>query len=603
MIKKTLAKALALTMAILMIACTAAYAATEVVVCIQSDADPAANTGFEEISGSWFGSSNSTLNIHYVNPNTQQSLARYASTESGAEAEVTANLLEAGTYTVYYFVSGHDQDCPALHVTINHKDGEEEVTLNLSDPTKKGFQELGEFEFDAGPAVVNLKADANGNLLRFSAIKFVNEDGDGGVIINGGGTGTTPSTAPSTSPSTTPSTAPSSAPTNEEGTTLITCLTSEAGGAANVGFEEVSGAWHGSTNSELNIHYVNPNTGATIGRYSDNESAAEAIVTTNIPEAGTYKVYYFVSGHQTDANGDAAEMTAVVNHKGGSDEVTLALNDPKTKGFQELGEFEFEAGEATIELSVEAGQGFMRFSAVQYVNEEGTMGTIINGAGGATQPTPSPTPTPTPTPTPKPTPTPTPKPTATPTPKPVNFTDITAEYDWAKEAIETLAAQGVVDGVSETEFNPSAPITRAEFTKLAVSLTDTATADYEGGLNDVAAEEWYAPYIQAALDAGLIDDAMIQDGNFLPDQAITREEMTSIIVKTYEAITGDAAPAGDPAKFVDNGEISDWAKDYVGSAVAMEIIQGVGDDRFAPAENADRAQATVMIHRLMEKTK
>ena len=572
-------KVLALTLAVLMLGCTAVSAATEVIVCVLDRGGSAKNVGFEEVAGAWQGSNNSELNIHYVNPQTNETLARYGDNKSDMEAVVKANLPEAGKYKVYYFVSGYSQDATDLKIVINYKGGKKEVKLNLTDAGKKGFQELGEFEFDAGEAIVNLSAAKGQGFLRFSAMKFVNEQGTAGVIIGGGSSGTT------TDPTTAPTVAPTSAPETAPNELIMT--------AQSKGYQETGQFYSSSLLDAL----------GNKSRYGDQKTSA-ITYTPTIPKAGEYEVLFYVI---QDANGDPAQVVTV-NYDGGKKDHKIDCT--KEQGWVSLGKYQFAEG-TSGNIYIPAGAAFLRCGGIKLIGAADVV--FPDSATPTTAPTTSPTtpvtpgteptPQPTATPRPRPTPPPTETPTVQPTEQPIGFQDVTAEYDWAREAIETLAEQNIVNGVSATEFNPGADITRAEFVKLAVSLTQKPVGEYQGGLQDVQSSDWYAPYIQAALDAELIDDAMMKEGNFLPDQAITREEMTSIIVKTYEALTGEKAPEGDAAMFTDSDEIADWAKDYVGSAVAMEIIQGVGDNRFAPLEKANRAQATVMISRLMEKTK
>lgn len=97
--------------------------------------------------------------------------------------------------------------------------------------------------------------------------------------------------------------------------------------------------------------------------------------------------------------------------------------------------------------------------------------------------TPEPTSTPEPVETPKPTPTPTPMPTQVPTPKPVE-TDLTAtaaetaptfpDVDpdaWYAEAVNAMAANGVIKGGTDGLFRPDAPITYGELVTILARVS------------------------------------------------------------------------------------------------------------------------------------
>lgn len=165
------------------------------------------------------------------------------------------------------------------------------------------------------------------------------------------------------------------------------------------------------------------------------------------------------------------------------------------------------------------------------------------------------------------------------------FTDITEH--WAKIDIDYMAAKGMVKGVSDTEFAPERPVTRAEFLALV--------------LRSVGKDE--AVYTSAGFDiTEVIDPILWDDANLDIDANITREEMTSVVVRAYKSYISEEVPAGDVSTFTDASEISDWAKSYVASAYELGIINGIDADTFAPGKTATRAQAVTIARRLYRKT-
>lgn len=212
------------------------------------------------------------------------------------------------------------------------------------------------------------------------------------------------------------------------------------------------------------------------------------------------------------------------------------------------------------------------------------------------------TPTATPTPSATPSPTPSTAPTATPAPsaKPVNFTDIATH--WAKDDITKMAQAGVINGMTDTTFAPDQQITRSQFIKLVVAtLGLDTTAAYTGTASDVK-DHWAANYIQAAEKANLIDANFVTDGKMMLDQNITREEMASLITRAAKSKSVDAA-GGSVDSFSDKDAISAWAKDDVAGAVKLGIVKGMDDGSFSPKAEATRAQAAVMMSRLLDQIK
>jgi len=177
--------------------------------------------------------------------------------------------------------------------------------------------------------------------------------------------------------------------------------------------------------------------------------------------------------------------------------------------------------------------------------------------------------------------------------KPSKFTDIIGH--WAEADINDMAEQGIVSGVTKTTFVPERSITRAEFAALMTRALGLNSANDESVFVDVATDAWYAKEVAAAASAGLI---VGYDGNFRPDDTITREEMAVVIMKAY-AFLGKTPASGQIEKFADKGDISDWAVTYVDQAVSSGMISGMSADTFVPKANATRAQVTSLIKRLL----
>lgn len=170
------------------------------------------------------------------------------------------------------------------------------------------------------------------------------------------------------------------------------------------------------------------------------------------------------------------------------------------------------------------------------------------------------------------------------------FSDMSGA-EWAKTAVETLYKKGIIAGKTETEFCPNDDITRAEFAKLLVMCKNALVIDEKQYFKDVDSSAWYFNYVNSAFRINAVkgDD----NGNFNPNSKITRQDMAVMI---YGAMNMQAA---ESAAFSDNDEISNYAKDAVGTLYSKGIISGVGDGKFAPKSYATRAQAAQIIYKLL----
>ena len=104
------------------------------------------------------------------------------------------------------------------------------------------------------------------------------------------------------------------------------------------------------------------------------------------------------------------------------------------------------------------------------------------------------------------------------------FTDV-SEGDWYNTAISTLVELGIIEGRSNTIFDPNAPITRAEFATLFARFDESGVKP-DGGFADVKTH-WARESIERAAALGWING--YEDGTFRPDNRITRAEAMTMI--------------------------------------------------------------------------
>lgn len=177
---------------------------------------------------------------------------------------------------------------------------------------------------------------------------------------------------------------------------------------------------------------------------------------------------------------------------------------------------------------------------------------------------------------------------------PADLSDI--KNHWAKDYIEKLVAQGVLQGYTDGTFKPDQSISRAEFTVMLTRALDLPAAqDAAAGFKDWdETPVWARAGISAAVQAGLIKG--YSDGTFRPDRLINRAEMAVMIVNALQQ-----KPALQSApEFADAAAIPDWAKEAVARGVKAGLINGKGDNLFQPAAQATRAESACMTARLLE---
>lgn len=179
-----------------------------------------------------------------------------------------------------------------------------------------------------------------------------------------------------------------------------------------------------------------------------------------------------------------------------------------------------------------------------------------------------------------------------------SFEDL-GSVPWAQEVIAVLAGKGIISGKGAGLFDPNAALSRAEFAALITRMLKyTATSGAALSFADVAPESWYYGAVAAAYQNGLISGR--SPSQFDPEGNISREEMSAIIAKVLQSRGYRAASGTELNSFADRGRIASWAEQPAAMVIREGIITGMGDSRFAPAENATRAQAAVMLYRLYQ---
>lgn len=172
---------------------------------------------------------------------------------------------------------------------------------------------------------------------------------------------------------------------------------------------------------------------------------------------------------------------------------------------------------------------------------------------------------------------------------------------WAQEHIEYLYSKGVAQGTGDNKYSPNKAITRAEFIKFLVSILKdvdltSAPADV---YKDVEAGQWYTDYVNWAGAKNI--PAGVENGNFRPNDVITREEMAVTIYNFAKAMGIELGTVADEIEFKDASSISQWAIDAVKAVQKAGIINGKPDGTFDPQGQSTRAEASKIIRMIMEK--
>ncbi len=179
----------------------------------------------------------------------------------------------------------------------------------------------------------------------------------------------------------------------------------------------------------------------------------------------------------------------------------------------------------------------------------------------------------------------------------VTFSDL-SQADWAKESITYLATHGVISGKGDGKYYPNDTVTREEFVKIIVEAFEIDKTGAQASFEDVAEERWSYPYIAAAYTLGIVTGT--DEITFYPTGKITRQDMAVIMYRVAE-LSG-LSLTETTLTFGDSAAIAPYAEAAVSALFHAGIINGVGDNLFAPTEVVTRAQAAKIVFELLKST-
>ena len=175
------------------------------------------------------------------------------------------------------------------------------------------------------------------------------------------------------------------------------------------------------------------------------------------------------------------------------------------------------------------------------------------------------------------------------------FADVT-EDAWYAGPVQFVYEQGLMTGVSETDFGPNLTTTRG----MIVTMLYRLQGEPEVGdrtFSDVNADAYYADAVTWAAENGIVSGY----GNkiFGPNDAITREQLAAILYRYCEAMRYEISARSDLSAYSDADSISSWATDVISWAHAMGLINGVSKTELAPQATATRAQVAAILERFL----
>ena len=165
-------------------------------------------------------------------------------------------------------------------------------------------------------------------------------------------------------------------------------------------------------------------------------------------------------------------------------------------------------------------------------------------------------------------------------------------YAWFAPRLNTATHDAYINGLGGGKFAPTGALTRAQAATILYKLLESqAKGPFNTSFSDVSDSAWYADAVKTLASIGVING--YTDGTFRPNNNVTRAEFVTMLVN----LTG---VTGGTCNFSDVSETY-WARSAIAAASANGWVNGYEDGTFHPGSNITRAEAVVVMNRILNR--
>lgn len=179
------------------------------------------------------------------------------------------------------------------------------------------------------------------------------------------------------------------------------------------------------------------------------------------------------------------------------------------------------------------------------------------------------------------------------------FVDV-SENDWFYDAVTYVREQGIMTGLTQSEFGPEESLTRAQFAVILYRMEDCPEVSYADTFDDVEDNLWYTDGILWAEENEIVT-GYGDTGLFGVNDPITREQI-AVMMYRYARYQGyDISETVSLDQFEDRELISTYAEEALSWVIASGMMTGKSDTELDPLSNSARCECAAIIMRFMEK--
>ena len=183
---------------------------------------------------------------------------------------------------------------------------------------------------------------------------------------------------------------------------------------------------------------------------------------------------------------------------------------------------------------------------------------------------------------------------------PKSFKDITKH--WGREYIKFATERELFFGTDVDLFSPDLGMTRAMFATVVGRLYErsygTIAVSGLGAFNDCSYDDYYGKYVHWAAKNGIISG--YGNGQFGPDDSVTREQMASILYRFSNFLGALPSNMDSRLTYPDAESISGYANSSALYCQTTGVIKGRNGGEFAPQSPSTRAEVATILGNFIE---
>lgn len=174
------------------------------------------------------------------------------------------------------------------------------------------------------------------------------------------------------------------------------------------------------------------------------------------------------------------------------------------------------------------------------------------------------------------------------------FSDVPENAPY-RDAVKTVFTGGLMDGTGPSTFSPSLETTRGMAVTVLWRMSGRPASSFAHGFSDVVNGTYYETSISWASENGIVSG--YGNGFFMPDRAVSRQELAVIIYNYAAYLKLNVAEGADLSIYSDRAAIAPWAEDAISWSVKSGIVTGTSNTELSPDAPANRAQAAIIAMR------